>query len=845
MEKRVSTGTLNSSSAMDRNSGRVLLDYRASEPALAESEHSSLSDAPLSRSQVQRPSKRTASPWNPGHASSSSQQHQNHRPAMRRKLKLPGRSKNKQVAKLPRMDEVIPRVEVTDAQQAEMRAQAEGLVASCLLKSKAAWDGTKQIFDDPKQWKLHSAKPHLAVYKRKDPHRGSATAHQFVASGRIPGLTLQDVEYGKYSDTTLDERSISAYLFRDYFLDAAVLQVLEAQTEDDPFRFFGIKWMAFASPSGPARFFSPRDHAYYEYAKSVTTDEGHKVLVKVMQSVGDDVLPPLTQIVGHDKPSDGVDPSKLRFVRGHISMISMYRFDEATNAVKVFAEGSLDPGGRAGSWLGSAFLSQFAPTVVRIEYCADIKYIMKHGMVFPHPPAALSHSQSGQSLDKSQSTMSGSEVTAHGPAGMPFSASQHGFPSLAMGTAPEMGRMSINAQPSWVPDHQRKVCFVCFKSFGIVRRHRHHCRMCGEVMCSRCMITLPLVAPPSSAPCPEGENDGVPEVATGGDVRRSHRHGLQPEGRPMSVLLKQPAKKSLEVTRPNGYPAVNNVKLCKKCMFNIRQERKGTMRGATNFYAAPTMIKQFPLVLQGSLADNVGLQPGPMRGFFPGGRYAADDELIHNAEGGGDEEDEIEETDEEYSLRVERMRQIHMAREKKKNLRRSILLYDEDDGNNGEESPPARPSHLFNGGDSTFNFDDFLLPTPKRDEEEDTNRLSSRGRVVSSTNHSEAIPPSVPRRPSTAARQSESSSKLRSLSIPDQLEQVERSIAQQEALIRSIAEQRSKMIRSPEEDTVAKTTTAGEVSSEARSSLLYPGSTQTAPTPRADALFTPLSMRSS
>jgi hypothetical protein len=291
------------------------------------------------------------------------------------------------------------------------------------------------------------------------------------------------------------------------------------------------------------------------------------------------------------------------------------------------------------------------------------------------------------------------------------------------------------------------------------------------------------------------------------------------------------------------------VKLCKKCMFNIRQERKGTMRGATNFYAAPTMIKQFPLVLQGSLADNAGLRPGPMRGFFPGGRYAADDELNNNAGGGGGlDEDDVEETDEEYSARVEHMRQMHMAREKKKNLRRSILLYDEDDVTNGEESPPARPSHLFNGGNTTFNFDDFLLPTPKRNEDgEDGVRLSGRGRVVSATNQSEAIPASVPRRASTAARQSESSSKLRSLSIPDQLEQVERSIAHQEALIRSIAEQRSKMTRSPEDDTVAKTTaatTAGEMSSEARSSLLYPPSTQTAPTPRADALFTPLSMRS-
>lgn len=717
------------------------------------------------------------------------------------------------------MDDVLPRVEITDVQQAEMRAQAEQSIASCLLKSKAAWDGTKQIFDDPKQWKLHSAKPHLAVYKRKESECKNATLHQFVASGRIPGLTLQDVEYGKYSDTTLDERSICAYLFRDYFLDAAVLQVLETQTEDDPFRFFGIKWMAFASPSGPAKFFSPRDHAFYEYAKTVTTDEGYKVLVKVLHSVGDDVLAPLTQIVAQEKASDSLDPSKLRFVRGHISMISMYRFDEATNAVKVFSEGSLDPGGRAGTWLGSAFLSQFAPTVVRIDYCADIKYIMKHGMIFPHPPAALSRSHSNQTFDKSQSTRSDSEVTAHGPAAaMPYSA------SFIMTQSPELNRMAVNPQPSWVPDHQRKVCFVCFKSFGIVRRHRHHCRMCGEVMCSRCMITLPLVAPPSSA-------EEAKDEANGTGMHRQHQ--AQADGRPLSVLLRQPAKKSLEETRSNGYAAVNNVKLCKKCMFSIRQERKGTMRGATNFYAAPTMIKQFPLVLQGSLADNIGLQPGPMRGFFPGGRYAADDELLHNAEQGADDEDELEETDEEYSARVERMRQNHMAREKKKNLRRSILLYDEDSLNNGDESPPARPSHLFIGSDSTFNFDDFLLPTPKRGEGDDNDRLSNRGRGISLTNQNDAIPPTIPRRPSTTAYPSESSSKLRSLSIPDQLEQVERSIAQQQALIRSISEQRSKMVRSPEDDTVAKTTaatTAGEILSEAHSPLLHPNASQTAPT---------------
>ncbi|RLN54875.1 hypothetical protein BBJ28_00002925 [Nothophytophthora sp. Chile5] len=839
MEKRVSTGTLNSSSGLDRSGTKLFENYRVSEPILVESESSGASDTA-----APPPVQASASPvpWMPG-----SPQH-----LTKRKLKLPVRNgKAKTCAKLPRMDEVIPRVELTDAQQLEMRTQAETLIASCLLKSQAAWDGTKQIFDDPKQWKLHSAKPHLAVYKRRDPtHHSSATAQQFVATGRIPGLTLQDVEYGKYSDTTLDERSTSAYLYRDYFLDAAVLQAVDTQSESDPFRFFGIKWMAFASPGGPARFFSPRDHAYYEYAKTVTTEAGHKVLVKVVHSVEDDVVPPLTQLPDAEGPVNGLDPARLRFVRGRIAMTSMYRFDRATNAVQVFAEGSLDPGGRASNWLGSAFLSQFAPTVVRIEYCADIKYIMKHGMIFPHPPAPPSQSQSAQSLVKSQSTVSGSEATAQGPAGV-LAASALGFPSITI--APESSRMAVDTRPSWVPDHQRKVCFVCFKSFGIVRRHRHHCRMCGEVMCSRCMITLPLVAPPTSAPPQQDGDDGEEGGAMGNNgaveqpQRRRHRRRHQQRSEPhMSTMLQQqPAKKSLEETRPNGYPAVNAVKLCKKCMFSIRQERKGTMYGSSHFYVASTMLQQFPLVVPGVVASGVGVRPGPTRGFLPGGRYAADDELNNNNMAGKDEDD-VEETDEQYSARIEHMRQMHMAREKQKNLRRSIRLYDEEDPQlqSGESSPAARPPPSLSGDDGAFNFDDLLLPTPKPGEEDGGFMLlSDRGRGKSAAAQSQ-----VPRRASTATRPVEEDAKLRSLSIPDQLEQMERSIAQQEALIRSIAEERSKLLLSPDGDTTAArttaATTAGELSSEARSSWLYPGSTQTAPTPRADVPFTPVSMRS-
>ena len=37
----------------------------------------------------------------------------------------------------------------------------------------------------------------------------------------------------------------------------------------------------------------------------------------------------------------------------------------------------------------------------------------------------------------------------------------------------------------WVPDSEVKSCPFCGRSFGMTRR-RHHCRLCGGIMCDRC-----------------------------------------------------------------------------------------------------------------------------------------------------------------------------------------------------------------------------------------------------------------------------------------------------------------------------------------------------------------------
>lgn len=40
--------------------------------------------------------------------------------------------------------------------------------------------------------------------------------------------------------------------------------------------------------------------------------------------------------------------------------------------------------------------------------------------------------------------------------------------------------------PVWVPDSERQECMECHKKIGSLGARRHHCRMCGRVLCSAC-----------------------------------------------------------------------------------------------------------------------------------------------------------------------------------------------------------------------------------------------------------------------------------------------------------------------------------------------------------------------
>ncbi|KAJ0406447.1 hypothetical protein ATCC90586_001926 [Pythium insidiosum] len=120
------------------------------------------------------------------------------------------------------------------------------------------------------------------------------------------------------------------------------------------------------------------------------------------------------------------------FVRNEVSWVQLFRVVPGSNdkRVDLSMSGSLTFPSEVNtpSWLANRFLSSMYSLVAGIPLAGDSKHIVNHSLVSDKP---------------------------------------------------------------WVPNSERSACNVCFKSFGLLR-HRHHCRICAEIMCTSCTLELAL-----------------------------------------------------------------------------------------------------------------------------------------------------------------------------------------------------------------------------------------------------------------------------------------------------------------------------------------------------------------
>lgn len=318
----------------------------------------------------------------------------------------------------------VPRVKISAQKLEEWREVGHEEVTRALTHRNSWYfqfqektqDGYEQIAD----------KDNLKAYARSVPN----SPHKNVLIRASLETTLDAIVYGLYCESTYEQRCAFAHLYEDHFLDGGVLHVGQTRTRDDPFRFVGMKWVAFRSPA-PALVTS-RDFIYFSYSGTMRDANGQRVLFRLLRSM----------------PMDGVDVQERRnnnLVRGKISYLYLYRENGSRTEVSIQALHST--AGNLPSWAVTKTISFVWPGIFNLVTVAEAKILMMNGMAGVHanPIFCTSSSGSGSSISKKSKSS------------------------------------SFSSNPS--------SCGVCFRRFRLMRSKRM-CTGCMRDMCKSCTVKL-------------------------------------------------------------------------------------------------------------------------------------------------------------------------------------------------------------------------------------------------------------------------------------------------------------------------------------------------------------------
>ncbi|KAG2522104.1 hypothetical protein JM16_005975 [Phytophthora kernoviae] len=146
--------------------------------------------------------------------------------------------------------------------------------------------------------------------------------------GTIEG-TLDDVMYGSVTFTAADTL-IKAIYTSNEIVDADTLYEIQGPTNDEPFRFLGLKWAVKATSPAVKAFVWPRDLVYLEATGILDRQGGERVGYHLMHSLD----------LG--KGFDSLEGKRI--VRGRVSSCYLYR-QTAPNTVEVYMKTNFEPNG--------------------------------------------------------------------------------------------------------------------------------------------------------------------------------------------------------------------------------------------------------------------------------------------------------------------------------------------------------------------------------------------------------------------------------------------------------------------------------------------------------------------
>ncbi|GMF32731.1 unnamed protein product [Phytophthora fragariaefolia] len=273
----------------------------------------------------------------------------------------------------------------------------------------------------------------------------STSGQNFMAHAVLPN-SLEDVMNTLYCEHTREMRALKKKVYGEAALDCCVLQTLEGATLEDPFWYLGLKWLALRSPM--QALMASREFVYLEHLGThVDPETGRRMLYRVAQSV-------------HIRGYGGQD-SYFGLTRGHVEFAFVYWMDDENEArnplLHVCAKGRLHMKGSMPDSIVYKFLKSFWRSE-RSLFTVGRSSGSSVGITLNDGPEELP-----KKVPKKKKKKKKKSRRRKVPVGPPL----------------EMAH-------EWVADELRPRCSVCNKKFRIVRRFKHHCRACGEVICREC-----------------------------------------------------------------------------------------------------------------------------------------------------------------------------------------------------------------------------------------------------------------------------------------------------------------------------------------------------------------------
>ncbi|KAE8897993.1 hypothetical protein PF005_g16326 [Phytophthora fragariae] len=270
--------------------------------------------------------------------------------------------------RFPLDSEHLPTSNVSVEQFEALKTKLQG-VAEAHVNSPATWLDNPSLSPQYRNqsWKPHIEKKNCVIYRQKEAADASNLQRRSILRAKLD-TSLEELEYAVNCAATEDERAYMSHCYQDSFLDSAVLQVHEKATNDDSFRFLGVKWLAFQSSVDSV--FSCRDALVAEFSKTMEDAKGQKVLVKVQQSVT------MAECDGHER--------NFGFSRTSGTWVWLFRSMGTSSGkvdMSVFSEDRFDSSRNTPSWFANRVVSTLYTVALHHATAADAKFLVRSRMI--------------------------------------------------------------------------------------------------------------------------------------------------------------------------------------------------------------------------------------------------------------------------------------------------------------------------------------------------------------------------------------------------------------------------------------------------------------------------------